>query len=283
MLNRRLSDWVFAIVEIEDTKGVRTAMAGDCGACIGLIDVSEAFFLKPLFDPSDDLVVFVSIDCVGDEDDFFVWVVEGLKGLFDIIWAPLLDWSAEFLAAFHLAGVCLHQDLWAEMEKVGAESCHRGAPSSFVEEVNGLKAEGSLVAWNTFLDELDDLFWGLARFNKARGIDGFKSDAGRKGTTVDDMNLATEGFGSVDRVVIGAGDARAKADMDLFVVVFEDGGEEFGVFHLVDGARSSQLTCLHRVIDEVFAGDDAIWFASVAECDGEWDGDDVIFLEKLLR
>ena len=228
---------MFSIVEIENAKGVRTAMAGDCRACIGLVNVSEAFFLKSLFDPSNDLVVFVSIDCVGDEDDFFVWVIEGLEGLFNVIWAPLLDWAAEFLAAFHLAGVGLHQNLWAEMEEVGAESCHRGTSSSFIEEVDGLEAEGSLVAWNTFLDELDDLFWGFAGFDKARGIDGFKGDAGRKGTAVDDVDFAAEGIGSVEGVVIGARDARAKADMDLNVVVFEDRGEEFGVFHLVDGAQ----------------------------------------------
>ena len=274
---------MFAIVEIENAEGVRTAMAGDGRACIGLIDVPEAFFLKPFFDPSDDLVVFVSVDRVGDEDDFFVWVIEGLEGLFDVIWAPLLDWAAEFLSAFHLAGVGLHQDLWAEMEEVGAKSRHRGASSSFIEEVDGLEAEGSLVAWDTFLDELDDLFWGFARFDEARGIDGLKSDAGRKGTAIDDVDLATEGIGGVEGVVIGARDARAKADMDLNVVVFEDGGEEFGVFHLVDGACSSKLAGLHRVIDEVFAGDNAIWFASVAKGDGEWDGDDVIFLEELLR
>ena len=96
------------IVEIEDTKGVRTAMAGDCRACIGLINVLEAFFLKSLFDPSDDLVVLFAIDGMGDEDDFLIWVIEGLEGLFDVIWAPLLDWAAEFLAAFHLAGIGLH-------------------------------------------------------------------------------------------------------------------------------------------------------------------------------
>ena len=105
---RRLSNWVIAIVEIEDTKGVRTAMAGDGRACIGLINVLEAFFLKSLFDPGDDLVVFFAIDGMGDEDDFFIWVIEGLEGLFDVIWAPLLDGATEFLAAFHLASIGLH-------------------------------------------------------------------------------------------------------------------------------------------------------------------------------
>ena len=97
------------------------------------------------------------------------------------------------------------------------------------------------------------------------------------------MDFATKGLSGVDRVVIGARDARAKTDMDLFVIVFENALEELGVFHLVDGASSSKLSGLHRVIDEVFAGDDAIRFASFTKGDGEWDGDDVIFLEKVLR
>ena len=97
------------------------------------------------------------------------------------------------------------------------------------------------------------------------------------------MDFATKGLSGVDRVVIGARDARAKTDMDLFVIVFENAFEELGVFHLIDGASSSKLSGLNRVIDEVFAGDNAIWFASFAKGDGEWDGDDVIFLEKVLR
>lgn len=108
LVKNRLSDWVLAVVEIEDAEGVRTAMAGDCRACIGLINVPEAFSLKSFFDPSDDLVILFAIDGMGDEDDLFVWVIEGLEGLFDVVWAPLLDWAAEFLAAFHLAGVGLH-------------------------------------------------------------------------------------------------------------------------------------------------------------------------------
>ena len=99
---------MFAVVEIEDSEGVWTAMAGDCRACIGLINVLEAFSLKSFFDPSDDLVILFTINGVGDENDLFVWVIEGLEGLFDVIWAPLLDWTAELLAAFHLAGVSLH-------------------------------------------------------------------------------------------------------------------------------------------------------------------------------
>ena len=172
----QLSDWVITIVEIEDTKGVRTAMAGDGRTCIGLINVLEAFFLKSFFDPSDDLMVFFAIDRMGDEDDLFVWVIEGLEGLFDIIWAPLLDWATEFLAAFHLAGVGLHENLWAKVKEVSAKSCHGGASSSLIKEVDGLKAEGSLVARNALHYELDDLFWRFARFDEFRGIDAFKGD-----------------------------------------------------------------------------------------------------------
>ncbi len=274
---------MIAIVEIEDTKGVRTTMAGDCRTCIGLINVLEAFFLKSLFDPSDDLVVLFAIDGMGDEDDFLIWVIEGLEGLFDVIWAPLLDWATEFLAAFHLAGIGLHENLWAKVKEVSAKSCHGGASSTFIKEVDGLKAEGSLVARNAFHHELDDLFWRFACLNELRGIDAFKGDTRRKRTAIDDMDFAIEGLSGVDRVVIGARDARAKADMDLFVIVFEDALEELGVFHLVDGASSSKLSGLHRVIDEVFAGDNAIWFASFTKGDGERDGDDVIFLEKVLR
>ena len=274
---------MFAVVEIEDSKGVWTAMAGDCRACIGLINVLEAFSLKSFFDPSDDFVILFTINGMGDEDDLFVWVIEGVECLFDVVWAPLLDWTAELLAAFHLAGVGLHENLWAKMQEVSAESCHGGASSTFVEEFDGLEAEGSLVVWDTLLNELDDLFWGFACLGEFGSVDALESDARGKGTAIDDVDFAAEGFGSVHRVVIGAGDARAKADMDLLVIVLEDGGEEFGVFHLVDGASSSKFSGLHRVVDEVFAGDDAIWFASFAKGDGEWDGDDVIFLEEILR
>ncbi len=280
---RRLSDWVIAIVEIKDSEGIRTAMAGDGRAGIGLINVLEAFFLKSLFYPSDDLVVLFAIDGMGDEDDFLIWVIEGLEGLFDIIWAPLLDWATEFLAAFHLTSIRFHQDLWAEMKEVSAESGHCRASSSFVEEVDGLEAEGSLVVWDTFLNKFDDLFWGFARFDELSGIDAFKSDTSRKRTAIDDMDFATKGLSSIDRIVIGTGNARAKADMDFLVIVFENALEELGVFHLVDGASSAKLSGLHRVIDEVFAGDNAIRFASFTKGDGERDGDDVIFLEKFLR
>ena len=125
------------------------------------------------------------------------------------------------------------------MQEVSAESCHGGASSTFVKEFDGLETEGSLVVWDTFLNELDDLFRGFASLNEFGSVDALESDARGKGTAIDDVDFATKGFGSVHRVVIGAGDARAKADMDLLVIVLEDGGEEFGVFHLVDGTRSS--------------------------------------------
>ena len=125
------------------------------------------------------------------------------------------------------------------MQEVSAESRHGGASSTFIKEFDGLEAEGSLVVWDTLLNEFDDFLWGFASLNELGGVDALESDARGKGAAINDVDFATKGFGSVHRVVIGAGDARAEADMDFLVVVLKDGGEEFGVFHLVDGARSS--------------------------------------------
>ena len=125
------------------------------------------------------------------------------------------------------------------MQEVSAESRHGGASSAFIKEFDGLEAEGSLVVWDTLLNKFDDLFWGFASLSEFGGVDAFESDARGKGAAIDDVDLATKGFRSVHRVVVGAGDARAESDMDLLVIVLEDGGEEFGVFHLIDGTRSS--------------------------------------------
>ena len=108
------------------------------------------------------------------------------------------------------------------MQEVSAESRHGGASSTFIKEFDGLEAEGSLVVWDTLLNELDDLFWRFASLNELGSVDALESNARGKGAAIDDVDLATKGFGSVHRVVIGAGDARAKADMDLLVIVLKD-------------------------------------------------------------
>ena len=80
------------------------------------------------------------------------------------------------------------------MQEVSAESCHGGASSSLIKEFDGLEAEGSLVVWDTLLNELDDLLWGFASLNELGSVDALESDARGKGTAIDDVDFAAEGF-----------------------------------------------------------------------------------------
>ena len=80
------------------------------------------------------------------------------------------------------------------MQEVGAKPGHRRASSSFIKEVDGLKTEGSLVVWDTLLNELDDLFRGFASLNELGGVDALESDARGKGAAIDDVDFATKGF-----------------------------------------------------------------------------------------